>query len=250
MTVDSEYCYKNLRINYRIRVSPRARNAYLKLLEDGTIEAVLPRRMSKRIVPDMLHENRQWITDMQLQLKTRQEKNPVRYETLPDKIDLHAIGEYWTVVYTNNISLKDARRKYEEDDSGLFKQLKISEQDPGKARVVLQRWLKQKALEHLVPWVNQVSESIGLPFNRVSIRAQKSRWGSCSREANINLNMALLFLSPELARYVFVHELCHTKHMNHSQNYWKLVERFEPDYKKLDRSLNSHSEVVPLWIHK
>jgi hypothetical protein len=62
------------------------------------------------------------------------------------------------------------------------------------------------------------------------------------------LNLCLLFLAPELMRYLLIHELCHGRHMNHSKRFWTLVGRFEPDYRRLDRALTESWREVPAWL--
>ncbi len=71
-----------------------------------------------------------------------------------------------------------------------------------------------------------------ISFKRIAIRNTKTRWGSCSREGNLNFSYAILFLPKELADYCIVHEICHLKEHNHSKNFWALVEAALPDYKK------------------
>ncbi|VAW79797.1 hypothetical protein MNBD_GAMMA12-57 [hydrothermal vent metagenome] len=249
MSAVNEYNIQGIKVQYRIRVSSRARHAYLKLLEDGIVEAILPKKMSKRYVPDMLRENHQWIADAKEKLLVRQQNNPVRYEQFPDRINLRATGICWTISYLEKNLRPSANKCFTEIQTGVFPQLVIYEKDAKSVQVILQKWIRQQAKKVLLPWFDRVSQEIAVPYNKISIRAQKSRWGSCSRDSNINLNLALLFLSPTLVRYVFIHELCHTHHMNHSQNFWALVEKFEPNYKEYDKALNTHSEIVPLWIH-
>jgi predicted metal-dependent hydrolase len=95
-----------------------------------------------------------------------------------------------------------------------------------------------------------VSQEIALPFEQVTVRGQKTLWASCSAKTNISLNYKLLFLPPELVRYVFIHELCHTIHLNHSRRFWALVAEKEPRYKQLDAELNKGWIYIPAWLER
>lgn len=74
-------------------------------------------------------------------------------------------------------------------------------------------------------------------YNRIAVRNQKSRWGSCSSDKNLNFNYRLALLPDDLAEYIIVHELCHLGEMNHSQRFWQLVARAIPDYKNRVKKL-------------
>lgn len=76
-------------------------------------------------------------------------------------------------------------------------------------------------------------------FNRISIRNQKTRWGSCSSNKNLNFNYKIVFLPDYLAEYIVIHELCHLKHFNHSKEFWELVKFFCPEYAKFQTELKS-----------
>lgn len=74
------------------------------------------------------------------------------------------------------------------------------------------------------------AELLNVHFNRITIREQKTRWGSCSSKQNLNFNWKLILAPPEILDYVVVHELCHLKEMNHSPAFWHEVEQILPDY--------------------
>ena len=87
------------------------------------------------------------------------------------------------------------------------------------------------------------AKQLGVTFGRITIRSQKSRWGSCSVSGNLNFN-CLLMLAPEAVQnYVVVHELCHRKHMDHSKDFYAEVERVLPEYKKCQKWLKEHGGV-------
>jgi len=85
--------------------------------------------------------------------------------------------------------------------------------------------------------IETVSQEHTFEYNRITIRNQRTRWGSCSSKKNLNFNYRIIFLRPELAKYLVVHELCHLVHMNHSRSYWSLVASLVSRYKKLQREL-------------
>ena len=101
-----------------------------------------------------------------------------------------------------------------------------------KKRLVKQaRILIAQRVEHYAP-------IIGVSYNRIAIKDTKTRWGSCSRDGNLNFSFRLVLEPLELLDYVVVHELCHRLHMNHSKEFWREVERVIPDYKERRRKLN------------
>ena len=92
--------------------------------------------------------------------------------------------------------------------------------------------LADKALQHIPKRVSYFAKQIGVTYGKITIRNQKTRWGSCSSKGNLNFNCLLMLTPPEVIDYVVVHELCHRKEMNHSEAFWAEVEKVIPDYKE------------------
>lgn len=101
--------------------------------------------------------------------------------------------------------------------------------------------LRIEAKKHLPMRVKELAHLFGFKYNRVTVKNLKSRWGSCSGKNNINLNIHLMKLSDELIDYVVLHELVHTKHKNHSKNFWNALEKVFPNSKKVDKQLKLFS---------
>ena len=91
--------------------------------------------------------------------------------------------------------------------------------------------LREQARRDLTPRADTYASLMGVSYNRLSIRTQRSRWGSCSSKGNINLNCLLMLCPEEVRDYVVVHELCHLLHMNHSKAFWAEVGKNMPDYR-------------------
>lgn len=91
--------------------------------------------------------------------------------------------------------------------------------------------LAQKAKQILPERIAYFASLLGVSYGRITIRAQRSRWGSCSAKGNLNFNCLLMLVPPEVRDYVVVHELCHRLELNHSSKFWAWVERVVPDYK-------------------
>lgn len=91
---------------------------------------------------------------------------------------------------------------------------------------------------------------VGVTYNRIAIKSQKTRWGSCSSKGNLNFNYLLYFAPLEILDYVVVHELCHRKEMNHSKAFWALVEKVIPDYKERRKWLKEHGKELEAKIRR
>ena len=122
-----------------------------------------------------------------------------------------------------------------------FKAEKIKKQkkEPALTNADIEK-LCQKALSVIPDKVKYYAEIIGVTYGRITIRNQKTRWGSCSSKGNLNFNCLLMLMPDKVLDYVVVHELCHLKQMNHSKKFWMEVERYMPDYKNYKKWLNEN----------
>ncbi len=108
------------------------------------------------------------------------------------------------------------------------------------------RALADKARAYIPERVKYYAPQIGVTYGRITIRSQKSRWGSCSAKGNLNFNCLLMLSPPEVIDSVVVHELCHRKEMNHSERFYAEVLRVYPDYRKWHDWLKEHGGALML----
>ena len=232
-------------LQYAVRVSPKARHVRLKMTVKHGLEVVVPRGFDQGRIPAVLQRKKRWIENTHRRLEEhRKFFQPEPPGKLPDHISLPALGENWRVEYRETNSRWAAVRRV---GSGRLIVTGKVEDEHG-CKLALRRWLSRLCHDSLVTWLRDVSGEAGLPFGRATVKMQKTRWASCSRHKTISLNLKLLFLQPALVRYVFIHELCHTAHMDHSRKYWRFLMAKEPDCMALDKQLRTAWRLVPAWV--
>ena len=222
-----------------IRESRRARRLILQVQPPHTVEVVVPRRTPRREVERFIATNQNWIRRAQEEIRRCY---PDELRGLPKEIDLRAIQRRWRVEYPPN---RGHRSRLTVGSKLLT--VEIDDGQSHTARRLLRRWLMELARRELKPRLNALSAEIGLRHARTQIRTQRTRWGSCSSTGTISLNACLLFLDAPLVRYIMIQELCHLRHLDHSQRYWRLVASLEPDCRRLDGQLGDAWAQVPAW---
>ena len=136
--------------------------------------------------------------------------------------------EVWIQKHIEQMREQEAKRKEMQGENGEHDESIEHEYLSGEE---IQK-LAEKALEYIPKLVSYFAKQIGVTYGRITIRNQKTRWGSCSGKGNLNFNCLLMLMPPEVIDYVVVHELCHRKKMNHSKAFWKEVEKILPNYKE------------------
>jgi predicted metal-dependent hydrolase len=113
--------------------------------------------------------------------------------------------------------------------------------DRRKYKEDIRTWYKSQTSKIIYERLPLISSKLDLRYNRVLIKSQKSSWGSCSKNKNLNFNLLLAALPSEIIDYVIIHELMHLKELNHSKRFWELVNMQDPDYKHHRKVLHTYS---------
>ena len=223
---------------WRVRASERARRLAVRVLPGGLVEIVVPRGTRPRAVEQFVSRHRRWI---ERTLDLYRPAGGTAGGGLPAGIHFQACGRSYRVTYAGG----SGSPRLAVSDGSL--QVTGAGDRPALLRHALQRFTMREAHEWLAPWLAEVSAATGLEYSRVQIRRQRTRWGSCSPTGTISLNACLMFQPAAVVNYLLIHELAHTRHLNHSRRFWRLVERFEPRWCELDAALSRGWREVPAW---
>ena len=226
---------------FSVRESGRAKRLSIKVYPRGRVEVVVPRRTRPADVEAFVESHREWIREARARFAA---EHPPEAFSLPDSVHLPGIGRSFCMRYDRDDSSAKVRYRV----SGNTVILSGRTADETLCVKALKRWLTALAKKEYLPRLRSLSALTNNSFRRMHVRGQKTCWGSHSSSGTISLNYCLMFLSPAHLRYVMVHELCHARHMNHSQRFWRLVSSFEPQYRKLDRELNNSWKQIPVWV--
>lgn len=209
----------------------------MRVLSNGDIQFTVPRRFNERQLPGIIDAHQEQINQLRSRHEHFRDSLPGHLSSRPDTIHLQALNKSWRVVYE-----ECSRPSY--TSSTVLLPADFTEQQISKG---LQNWLSKQAKQVLPGWLNKQATLHQLNYGKVTIRGQRTRWGSCSIQQHISLNRNLLFLDLTLVEYVLCHELCHTEHMNHSREFWKRLEQCVPLVKKYDKELANANKLIPLW---
>jgi len=200
-----------------IQITRKLRATRLRLrVEPTQIKLTVPQFCSQRQVQEFLKQSEQWMIDT---WQKQQEKAGQIDKSLPNELK------------KNSFIL-------DEQNHQLF----ISDRQ---SESYLKAFVIAYAKAHLPVYLEQLSQEIGLAYGECSIRQPKTRWGSCSAKHDIMLNSGLVLFPQEITRYVAVHELAHTKHFDHSLNFWVEVEKHDSNCRNHRKTLKS--AVMPWW---
>lgn len=206
----------------------------LSVLKDGSVVVKAPIRMRDETINKFVEDKQNWIREKLLLVNKTKDK----FE------DIVTYRKF--LLYGNRYSLllSDVKR-IETNDK--FQIVIPKRTEPEKILKVLKTWYKKVAKQILEDRLKFIESRIKLKSSLLRIGDSKGRWGSCNSKGVICLNFRVIMLPPAIIDYVIIHELCHLVEMNHSKNFWKLVETFLPNVENLKNAIKEYSFLLNIF---
>lgn len=223
--------------SYRFRISHRARHVRISVSAYGQVTITHPAHVSRSEAAAFVHSKREWI------LRQLAKTKPLPRSGTLDRLHLPLTGETFFIRHQELESSRAGLRQ-----KGNVLHLRHDANAPETIRWELREWLKKYARNELAKRLDALCAQTDLSYQKLSIRLQRTRWGSCTREGAISLNAKLMFLKENLVRHVLIHELAHTVHLNHSQAFWHLVACYDPNWREHRKSLRQAVAMIPAWL--
>lgn len=228
-------------LNYQLRRSQRAKKTRI-VVTAGKIEVVAPLKISEHRIQAFVAAQQDWIRDA---MKRVNQRAQTVNSLAPPQYIAGALVPYQGRKIELTIkptSAKNHRVQLLQEDRFLVysPNHNQAEHSSDSIRLALESWMKQQSRQQALQMIEQHSKKYQLVPRCLRIKTQKSRWGSCGPQNDINLNWLLMLAPPVVMEYVVVHELCHIKHKNHSQDFWQLVSEHMPDYLQHRHWLKQH----------
>ena len=222
------------RLEYTLIQTVRS-SVLFQALPEGAIRVYAPKGMRLRDIDQMVRERADQLIRMGRAVDQK----------LSEDRKNHPVGEGSTLMIEgvpHVIRLSEGARVRASAEDGAFRLTLPRPGDDEAVRAAIRATLSEQALGRIRERIEHYAPLIGKTPGRVTIREQKTRWGSCSSKGNLNFNWKLIMAPPSVLDYVVVHELCHLWEFNHSPKFWALVEQQMPDYRVWKKWLKEHAE--------
>ncbi|MGE5417760.1 MAG: M48 family metallopeptidase [Acidobacteriota bacterium] len=208
--------------------------ARIRVSEHG-VSASVPRSMSRQSVKDLLGRETSWITRhwrKQCQVMADLASRPLDH--------FYFRGTYYRLIVSTHDRV-DTRDRFHVENDNFF--LHLTRNEASRWRAMLEDVLRNHAKALIKQRLDEIKERLDCEYNKVVVRDQKTRWGSCSPKKNLSFNWRLLLMPPEVLDYVIVHELCHIIELSHSKEFWNIVESILPDYNEKRKWLRANGRI-------
>ena len=226
-------------IPYTLRRSDRARRARVVVTPDG-VELVVPRRMALRRAEPLLHEKRTWIERTLRRMREAEQVRPV------PRLGDGGLLPYLGAELRLRVRLEPGRRRPHVARRGDVLTVKVGEQGAAALRDALERWYRKRARAEVASRLDAAVRRAGTGYRRLTIRAQRTRWASCSSSGVMSFNWRLLLAPEEILDYVIEHEVAHLSVLDHSPRFWRLLAERSPRYREHERWLHRHGPSLRL----
>ena len=220
-------------LTYAIRTSTRRRTLSLELRADGSLTVATPHSLSLATIRAFVESRRDWIEAKRALL------TPPAPPRVPPGNGTHL--PYLGTELALKVSIAPARRAACRCESDS---LALNVPHSAAIRPAIEAWYRRAAATHAAARLAHFAPQVGRTARKLVIRAQRTRWGSCSARGTISLNWRLMQASPEILDYVVVHELCHLLVPNHSPRFWAEVARVLPDWRRLRAELRQFGRTL------
>ena len=157
---------------------------------------------------------------------------------------LQVLPDGTVVVRCPHRTTQEQLRRFVTEHEAWIRKHTLNKSPVAKLTAAQLRALAQQAKTYMPPLIATWAKRIGVTYGQITIRNQRTRWGSCSSKGNLNFNCMLMLAPSTVIEYVIVHELCHRKHMDHSPAFWALVQQHLPDQAERRRWLKQHGSAL------
>jgi predicted metal-dependent hydrolase len=217
----------------RIEICPNKRTKRLRLVSDiNGVQAMVPLSYSPQELEIFVNSKRDWILRTSQHYSKLKERNgglePDSLYFLGSRYRFHVV--------------KDRRPSTVVSDA--IKLITFHVTDRRRYKQHIHEWYKQQTARIIADRLPTLASRIKVKYNKISIKNQKSRWASCSKNGNLNFNLLLVAAPSNVIDYVMIHELLHLIEFDHSQQFWQLVKEADPDYKKHREWLTNYASVI------
>ncbi|MFI3272711.1 MAG: SprT family zinc-dependent metalloprotease [Pseudomonadota bacterium] len=233
--------------HHSVRISKKARRITLRMVAGKGLEVVLPQGTPMTMVPDILTRHAAWI-EKQLAQRPQIQDTSLR-KSVPKTIFFALTQEFFEVqripCSDESIMLPKKTRHRFNPEPGVV----LLPADDDEALKKLRAWFLRVAKSTLLTVLEDARRETGLDFTSFGVGLPRTRWGSCTYKKGIRLNARLMFVAPELARSVAIHELCHTVHLHHGPKFHALVQKFDAEEWTHHKALKEAERTMPTWAY-
>ena len=214
------------------KVVPRSRSISLRVMPDGSVVVTSPRFTPQFVINQFVAKHEEWIREKQGAVAEKLNA------LVAEREKLFFRGKE----YDFRLSISPQKEAVKITDKTLT--VTAGQEDHTEVRRILEKWYRAQATKHFKERVPLLADLVDSTVKTVSIRSQRTRWGSCSSRNTISLNWRLIMAPDWVSDYVIYHELAHLTHMNHSQQFWQLVESYAPNHKDAQKWLKDHHTLL------